>query len=67
MPAGLGVLKAMNADPYAGPWGGKRYGIFSGLITKMSGFCGPICYLCGYCSLVSELGILELDSETGIL
>ncbi|KAF8369033.1 hypothetical protein PRIPAC_86862 [Pristionchus pacificus] len=24
MPAGLGVLKAMNADPYAGPWGGKR-------------------------------------------
>ncbi|CAJ0585239.1 unnamed protein product, partial [Mesorhabditis spiculigera] len=24
MPAGFGILKAMNADPYAGPWGGKN-------------------------------------------
>ncbi|CAJ0963868.1 unnamed protein product, partial [Mesorhabditis belari] len=24
MPSGFGILKAMNADPYAGPWGGKN-------------------------------------------
>ncbi|KAK6047712.1 hypothetical protein COOONC_14783 [Cooperia oncophora] len=24
MPSGFGVLKAMAADPYSGPWGGKK-------------------------------------------
>lgn len=24
MPSGFGVLKAMAADPYGGPWGGKN-------------------------------------------
>lgn len=24
MPSGFGVLKAMTADPYNGPWGGKN-------------------------------------------
>ncbi|PIO62304.1 aminotransferase, class III, partial [Teladorsagia circumcincta] len=24
MPSGFGVLKAMTADPYSGPWGGKK-------------------------------------------
>lgn len=35
MPAGLGVLKAMNADPYAGPWGGKRY-------ENLGGYCSVV-------------------------